>query len=292
MKVRFWPILVFCGCLLYLNPLIAKAGSDSSATREIQPLYSRYAQTVTRWTLRGGARFFKDAEMQEAVELDGTCLDVELTVPLSERFQMRLYYPFDTDCEARSTRYGQVEIDVEGDGGILDFPSLIIDYQFKQAASADDYNLAAYLGVGILFEELEATGQHSGYWDIYNHQGAVALFGLKADKQLDNGWHFIGNLGGRYYWDSDDLHPKNEDHDKFWLLDCSAAILYAPSCAWAFPGLEVVFQGDLDGYNSLMVVPEIIIPLGPYIDISSGVGLGIGDDGPSLESRLQLILRY
>jgi len=165
--------------------------------------------------LRGGANFFTDADLQEAKDFDGTALDLELTVPLNDRFQVRLYYPFYTDGEGRSTNYGQVDIDIEGDGGLLDFPSLIVDYQFIKAGSTSAYNLAAYLGIGTVFDGLEARGQHSAYFDIYNHRGSVLLFGLKTDREFAQVWSLIRNLGGRYYWDSDDLHPKDESSDKF-----------------------------------------------------------------------------
>ncbi|MBN2707062.1 MAG: hypothetical protein JXR89_11545 [Deltaproteobacteria bacterium] len=297
--LRFFAVGLVC-CLVFAAPKSTVAqGKDPAielnqkrAVPEIQPLYSRYAQTVSTWTLRGGANFFTDADLQEAKNFDGAALDLELTVPLNDRFQVRLYYPFYTDGEARSTNYGQVELDIEGDGGLLDFPSLTVDYQFLKADSVSAYNLAAYLGVGTVFDELEARGQHSAYFDIYNHRGSVLLFGLKADREFARAWSFIANLGGRYYWDSDDLHPKDEGSDKFWLLDASAALAYTPADWWLFPVLEMVFRGDLDNCNCLFLVPQMIIRCGCHLDFNAGVGIGLTNDGPSTETRLQMTLRY
>lgn len=263
------------------------------STDDIHPLFSRYAQTAKAITLRAGYRSFKDVELQEADEFDGTTLDVELIVPLSERLQLRFYYPYSTDGDAKHIASG-ADLDLDGNGGMLDFPSLTLDYQFRQAASVGDYNMAAYVGVGNVRNYIEAkmtSGKNKGGIDRYNHRGSVFLFGFKADKQLNNCWTFVGNVGGRYYWDSDDIHP-NSDSDQFFLIDASAAWIYAPSSSWIYPAFEVVYQGDVSDYNMLQVVPQIIIPIGSHIDLNAGVSVGLLDDGPSTEARVQLNISF
>lgn len=264
--------------------------ADPCSDRALQPLFSRYAQTATQWTLRAGYRAFKDVELQEIDELDGTSYDIELLVPLSESLQVRLYYPLKTEGDARDIASG-ADVDVDGKGGLLDFPSLTLEYQFKKAAGRGDYNLAAYLGVGYIRNYLESEIQPNGRIDRINHRGAALLFGIKADKQLNNCWTFVGNVGGRYYWDSDDIHP-NSDSDKFFLLDASAAFIFAPDNAWVYPAVEVVYQGDVSDYNSLQVVPQVIVPIGSHVDLNAGVSVGLLDDGPSTEGRLQLNVRF
>lgn len=263
---------------------------EPCSDRAIQPLFSRYAQTATQWTLRAGYRSFKDVELQEIDELDGTSYDIELLVPLSESLQIRLYYPLKTEGDARDIASGN-DVDVDGDGGLLDFPSLTLEYQFKKANGVGDYNLAAYLGVGYVRDFLQSETQPNGRIDRINHRGAALLFGIKADKQLNNCWTFVGNLGGRYYWDSDDIHP-NSDSDRFFLIDASAAFVYAPSDAWVYPAIEVVYQGDVSDYNSLQVVPQVIVPIGSRVDLNAGVSVGLLDDGPSTEARLQMNVRF
>ncbi|MCP5538046.1 MAG: hypothetical protein H7A51_17665 [Akkermansiaceae bacterium] len=264
------------------------------STRELSPLFSRYAQTAKAITLRAGYRDFKDVELQEADSFDGTTLDAEIIVPLSDSLQLRFYYPYSTDGEARHIASGS-SMDIDGSGGLLDYPSLILDYQFKHATSPGDYNLAAYFGIGYVLQHLEAKittpGKTYGSIDRYNHRGAVALFGLKADRQLNNCWTFVGNIGGRYYWDSDDIHP-NSDSDKFFLVDASAALIYNPNNAWIYPAVELVYQGDVSDYNSLQVVPQVIIPFGSHVDLNAGVSFGLLDDGPSTEARVQLNVRF
>ena len=257
--------------------------------RQIQPLFSRYAQTTKKWTIRGSYRSFKDMELQEVDSFDGTSYDFELTAPLSERWQMRLYYPIQTEGDASYTDSGE-DVDIDGDGGMLDFPSLIVDYQFKQANSAGEFNLAGYFGFGTALDYLEGKNTTGGI-DRINHRGANVLFGLKADKQLNHCWTFIGNLGGRYYWESDDIHP-NDGSDIFFLIDASVAFVYAPPNAWAYPMIEVVYQGSVTDYNSLQVVPQVVVPIGEHLDVNAGVSLGVLDDGPSTDARVQMTLRF
>jgi len=252
---------------------IHPVASDCS-DRQIQPLFSRYAQTTKKWTFRASYRSFTDMELQEIDSFDGSLADAELTVPLSDRWQMRFYLPVYTEGDARRTDTGNA-VDVEGNGGLLDFPSVIVDYQFKQATSPSDWNLAAYFGVGTVLEYLEETDRVTGSIDRINHRGSAVMFGLKADTQLSHCWTFIGNIGGRYHWESDDIHP-NDGNDVFFLLDASVAFVYAPEDAWVYPMIELVYQGSFSAYNSLQVVPQLVMPIGEHVDVNAGVSWGRG----------------
>ncbi|MBK1829366.1 hypothetical protein JIN77_01395 [Verrucomicrobiaceae bacterium R5-34] len=280
----------------------AQAGESSSktvivtppapecSTRQIQPLFSRYAQTSKTWTLRASHRSFEDAKLQEVDEFDGSLSDVELTVPLSESLQLRVYYPFNTNGDAREVSSGQ-EVEIDGNGGLLDFPSLTLDWQFKHASSPSDSNMAVYFGLGNVRQNLEGENQVTNRVDRINHRGSMASFGFKMDQQLNNCWTFVGNVGGRYYWDSDDIHPDGGS-DKFFLIDASAAFIYAPQDAWIYPMVELVYQGSFDSYSSLQVVPQVIIPVCDHLDVNLGVALGLLDDSPSTDARAQVTLRF
>lgn len=260
------------------------------STRQIQPLFSRYAQTTKQWTIRGTYSSFTDMELQEIDQFDGSSYNVELTAPLADRWQLRFYYPLHTEGDAQEIGTGD-DVDVEGDGGMLDFPSLTVDWQFKVAEASGELNMAAYFGLGTVRSYLESTNLNTDAPDRINHRGSVVFFGLNADKQLDSCWTFIGNLGGRYYWDSDDIHP-NGGSDVFFLLDASAAFIYAPQDAWIYPMIELVYQGSFSDYNSLQIVPQVVVPIGEHVDINAGVSLGILDDGPSTDARVQMTLRF
>ncbi len=273
-----------------VSSIIVPESVPECSTREIQPLFSRYAQTAKSWTLRAGYRDFKDVELQEADSFEGTTMDFEIIIPLNERWQVRFYYPYSTEGDAEAIDSG-ADLDIDGDGGALDFPSLVVDYQFKQAEAVGEYKLAAYLGVGNVRESIDSTDKTTGRIDRFNHRGSVLLFGMKADKQLNNCWTVVGNVGGRYYWDSDDMNPSGGS-DKFFLFDASAAWIYAPENSWAYPAIEAVYQGDVSDYNSLLIVPQVIIPVGFHADLNGGVSVGLLDDGPSTEARVQLDVRF
>jgi hypothetical protein len=273
-----------------VSSIIVPGSVPECSTREIQPLFSRYAQTAKSWTLRAGYRDFKDVELQEADSFEGTTMDFEIIIPLNERWQVRFYYPYSTEGDAEAIDSG-ADLDIDGDGGALDFPSLVVDYQFKQAEAVGEYKLAAYLGVGNVRESIDSTDKTTGRIDRFNHRGSVLLFGMKADKQLNNCWTVVGNVGGRYYWDSDDMNPSGGS-DKFFLFDASAAWIYAPENSWAYPAIEAVYQGDVSDYNSLLIVPQVIIPVRFHADLNGGVSVGLLDDGPSTEARVQLDVRF
>lgn len=286
-----WVMPVQAGSSVSAKEVVPIVSAEPECSlRQIQPLFSRYAQTTEKWTIRGSYRSFTGVGLQEVDEFDGSGYDVELTAPLSERWQLRLYYPIQTEGDAREIGSDD-DVEISGNGGTLDYPSLILDYQFKQAAAPDDYNLAAYFGVGTALNYLESENQQDGSIDRINHRGGAVIFGLKADKQLDHCWTFIGNLGGRYYWESDDIHPYGGS-DQFFLLDASAAFVYSPQNAWAYPMIELVYQGSFTDYNSLQIVPQVIVPVGEHLDINAGISLGILDDGPETDARLQMTLRF
>jgi len=306
MKTQILSLALACGGALVLPVSAgssAKGGMPSAkdvvaiqpaapecSSRQIQPLFTRYAQTTQKWTLRGTYSQFTDLALQEVDSFDGSLVDFELTVPLTDRLQARFYLPVYTDGDARRTDSGN-PVDINGDGGLLDFPSIILDYQFMQAESKGDWNMAAYFGAGGIINYIEETDRVTGAVDRINHRGAAAMFGLKADKQLSDCWQLISNLGGRYYWDSDDIHP-NDGSDIFFLLDASVAFVYAPESAWAYPIIEFVYQGSFSAYNSLQVVPQVVVPIGDHVDLNAGVSLGLLDEGPATDARLQMTVRF
>ncbi len=282
---------VFAGDAVSGKNVIPTVAESACSTRQIQPLFSRYAQTTKKWTLRAAYSSFKDVELQEVGSFDGSLVDLELTVPLSDRLQLRFYLPLNTDGDAKEFATGD-SIDIDGDGGLLDFPSITLDYQFKSVADGASANMAAYFGVGKMINSLDSYNTTTNsYAGKINHSGLNVLFGFKYDRQLSHCLTFVGNLGGRYYIDSDDINP-NDGPDKFFLMDASAAIIYAPEGAWVYPVLELVYQGTFSDYNSLQIVPQLIVPIGEHVDLNAGVSIGLLDDGPSTDARVQMTLRF
>ena len=272
-----------------VSPSVARCSS-----REIQPLFTRYARTSKDWTLRAGYRSFTGMNLQEARDFDAAVMDVELTIPLTERLQVRVYYPFETDGEAYHFEDGGAFVDVKGRGGVEDFPSIYVDYQFKKAAELGDANMMGYVGISHIFSHLDATRQDNGVeLERYNHRGTGAEFGFKMDKQLDHCWTFVGNVGIKYIWESDDLNPSGSG-DAYWEMNLGATLIYAPENAWIYPAVELIYDTQLHpgSYSALMIVPEVIIPLGDHFDMSAGFGIGLLDGGPDTDARIALTARF
>jgi len=282
---------------------LCAAAAPAPGGREIKPLYSYYAQTVSHLTVRGGVHYFDDMKLQEADNFDGYNIDFELTVPLLKQLQFRFYYPAYTDGDATAYADGNgidypegIDVDISGSGGILDFPSINLDYQFMQADGPKGYNVSVTTGVGYILHYLKVEDDNNKEVDRYNHRGAVWLFGLRMDHALNSWWDLVANLGGRYYWDSDDIYIDNPDDDIFWLADASLALIYNPRVSepgvWAYPGLELVYQGDLGDYTKFEIVPQLVVPLGKHFDVATGVGIGLADDGPDYVAHFNVNFRY
>jgi hypothetical protein len=262
---------------------------------QLQPIFTRYAETVRKITFNANARIFNHVALQEADHFDGWGVDADLTVPIpyTKHFQVRLSWPFYTEGEARVREKGRPDtgqrIDIYGYGGTFDFPNAQIEYQFL-TEEEKGFNVAAYGGIGERQRKLWTTTFDD---DIYNHAGQVALFGLKADWRHGEKWRFVANAGARYYFKSDDLNPSGPtSSDKFWLGDISFAAIYHP---WQFPIYpvgELVYQGNFGDYHSVLAVPEVIWAACRNFELKAGAPIGLTSDGESFGGRFQATLRF
>jgi hypothetical protein len=262
---------------------------------QIQPIFTRYAETSKKITFDASARVFNGQQYQEVDNFDGWGVDADLVIPIpfTKRFQVRLYYPFYTEGEGRLTNPGQADtgkkIEIEGYGGMLDFPNAQLEYQFL-SESNHAFNAAAYAGFGMRFAEMHTTTLSD---DVYNHRGKVVLFGLKGDWRCGDEWRFVANAGGRYYIESDDLNPSGPDSDDvFALADVSVAAIYHPWKVPVYPVGELVYQGNFSSYNSVLFVPEVIFGICRNFEFKAGATIGLTSDGESFGGRFVGIVRF
>jgi hypothetical protein len=261
----------------------------------VQPISTRYAATSKKITLNTSGRIFNDVQLQEADRFDGWTVDADLTIPIpgTEHFQVRLYWPFYTEGTARLIDPGQPDtghkIDIHGYGGMFDYPSITLEYQFRDEKDGN-FNASCYLGGGVRLHYLKtSTFSH----DVYNHAGANVLFGLRADWRGGEDWRFVANLGGRYYPMSDDLNPAGTgSSDLFALADISFAAIYHPWKAPVFPVAELVYQGNFSDYNSLMFVPEAVWAISSHFELKAGIPVGLTSDGQSFGGTFQATVRF
>jgi len=265
--------------------------TDTLPDYEIQPLTTRYARTATRIALSSSIRYFDDLELQEADHFDGYTVDVELNIPFLHRFELDFYYPIYTEGEARLIKAGDPNfgqtIDIEGDGGIFDWPSVSLEYQILKPESPHGFNLSAFGGYGIVLESLETSVD-----DLYNHKGKQFFFGARADQTFSDRLTGLFNLGGRHYYESDDIYPKDDGTDVFWFLDGSAALIWHLLERRVNPTVELVYQGDLGSYNNLHIDPQVIFVTCQHFEIKAGGGVGLNNDGERWQARVQGTLRF
>ena len=262
---------------------------------QIQPIFTRYAETAKKITFNATARIFNDVQMQEADRYDGWGVDADLTIPIpyTKRFQLRVFWPFYTDGDARLIDPGHRDtgrrVDVRGYGGVFEFPNIQLDWQFLSESNRP-LNMAAYGGIG---ERQRVLWVDSVDDEIFNHAGQYALFGLKADWRYGEHWRFLANAGARYYFKSDDLNPEGADSsDEFYLSDFSVAAIYHPWKCPVFPVAELVYQTTFGDYNSLLFVPEVIVGVCRNFEFKAGVPIGLTSDGESFGARFQATTRF
>jgi hypothetical protein len=279
----------------FMGGMADSAVAQIEGEYQVQPIFTRYAETVRKVTFNANARVFNDVDLQEADEFDGWSVDADLTfrIPYTERFQVRLSWPFYTDGEARVREKGRVDtgrrIDIRGYGGAFEFPTAQLEYQFL-TEEADGLNMGAYAGYGEKQRHLWTTSFDR---DVYNHDGTVIPFGLRADWHHGEQWRFVANAGARYYNKSDDLNPSGPgSSDRFWLGDVSFAAICRPWEVPLYPVGELVYQGNFGDYHSVLAVPEIIWAACRNFELKAAVPIGLTGEGESFGGRLQATLRF
>jgi hypothetical protein len=268
--------------ILALGAMISPlAGEDYY---QIQPISTRYAQTSSKVTLDATYRYFEDIQLQEARHFDGFGFDLDLTVPFREVWQLRLIAPLYTKGEAQVIATGQ-QTDIEGNGGVFDFPSVVLEHQFLDQ-SRHGWNAGWFIGAGGKLYNLDTS-----HGDRYNHQGRIGHLGLKADRSLNDGnVRLLGNLGLRGYFDSDDLNPSGGG-DRFFLVDAhTASVFRLREKVW--PGMELKYQGDFEKYNSVSLVPQVIIPVAGFLEVKLGMPFRLTHQGERIGARVQLTARF
>jgi hypothetical protein len=261
---------------------------------QIEPIFTRYAETSKKITFNATARLFNDVQLQEADHFDGWSVDADLTIPIpyTKRFQLRVFWPFYTDGDARALEPGpdfHKKIDIHGYGGVFDFAHVEVDYQFL-AEPDDGFNASVYGGIGERQRVLWTTTSDR---DVYNHAGQVALFGVRGDWRCGDNWRFVANAGARYYFKSDDLNPEGpSSSDEFYLGDISIAAIYHPWKCPVYPVGELVYQGTFSDYHSVLVVPEVIWAICSNFELKAGVPIGLTSDGESFGGRFQATVRF
>jgi hypothetical protein len=274
----FWVALLFAG------PVVAKE-SDIAAN----PILTRSAVTVESLSLLANARYFKNVELEEADRFTGYGFDFEVAIPFKESMQFRVLLPAYTRGKARLLKPRTLEtITIKGPAGTFDYPTILFDHQLLDVKD-HGVNFSYFLGYG---RTIKAWGKlDTTHGDIYNHQGHLFRMGVHADGHIhQTGMRWLTNLGLRNYIDSDDLNPADTG-DTFFLIDLMAAAVFDSWRGWFHPAIELVYQGDVDRYHALHLVPQIIVQVSRSVDLKAGVLMNLSGHGEDFGTRLQVSYR-
>ena len=293
---RVTSILIACCTFAAVHCLAPAAGAAGDAMAktepaksqfELQPIFTRYARISKKITFTSTFRAYRDAELQEAENVDALGVDADLVVPFLKHFQARASVPIYTTGNARLIKQPHENLTLKGYGGTFDFASIQLEWQFLNQ-EAHGVNMLVSGGAGARLAWLSTS-----IGDYYNHLGKVALGQLRVDRKMNDWFTLVGHAGARYYFESDDLNPAgNDEGDIFTHFDGFIAGVFNPWDNKLVPVLEVLYSGDFGKYNSVTVVPEIIWPINKHFELKAGATFGLTSNGERVGARVQAVLRF
>jgi len=269
------------------------AMSVQAADYSMQPIKTDPAHIQEKVMLSVSWESFQGLELDEVEDFDGWTVATELVIPFMDNFQLRFNMPLRTEGDAvvKSDHWiaPGLDIDVEGNGGVFDFITLAFEHQLFHEQDKG-YNLSYYLGGGAVGKPLDTTLPRPGSGtDAINHNGTVWMLGVKADGERW-GTHLLGNLGVRGYSRSDDLNPGGSD--QMYLLDLKGAVIFAPWGKYVHPVLELTYLGDFTDVNQITLLPELLIPVNPHLELKAGAAIGLGGNGSEIGGQAEASIRF
>ena len=117
--------LLACMLLLIFSGSTSAAGSIG----RVEPIFARYARIYHAPTLDLKVEYFRDKPMEELDDFNGYTATLDFTYPINDVSQIELLLPLYTDGKGDYNKPGNPfdgrSLDVEGNGGVRDFASLI-----------------------------------------------------------------------------------------------------------------------------------------------------------------------
>jgi hypothetical protein len=282
--------LLICSLLMSLSVGVFAGGNKAM----VEPIFTRYARIYQAPTLDFRTEFFKDKPMEEMTDFDGYTLTLDFTWPLNDRSQLEVLLPFYTNGEGVYDKPGDsfdgVNVDVEGWGGVREFPTIIYERRFGWLEDKSGANVAWLAGIGRRLDTLlvETGGEEI---DRFNHTGYNAQVGLKMDDDIRQGsMTLLGNLRYVLFYDSDDINVTGDD-TTFGILYANAAVTFNDYGRFT-PVLEALVEADFKSYTTFSLVPEVIYTLSDNFDVKFGFPFRLSSDGQKYAADLELTYRF
>ncbi|MFO7665784.1 MAG: hypothetical protein R6V76_04130 [Desulfobacterales bacterium] len=267
--------------------ILSAAESAATDSFAVQPIFTRFARTETKIRFDTWYSHFRDVELQEADNFNGWTVGMDVTVPFDFAKGLQLYFnaPLYTEGSLVPAKTDQ-KSDVHGKGGVFDFPSMQLEWQFM-TQEEHGWNVAVRAGAGYSF----ATLENDGIPDIYNHKGSSALGGLKFDRTINNWLTLAVDMGVNYYIQSDDLNPSGGG-DTFAMCNSSVAVVFDPWKHTLYPAFELVYFGNFSDFNSVNLVPELIWRACDGFQIKTAFVWGLTNDGEDYGAEAMASFRF
>ena len=282
--------LLACMLLLTFSGSTAAAGSKG----RVEPIFARYARIYHAPTLDLKVEYFRDKPMEELDDFNGYTATLDFTYPINDVSQIELLLPLYTDGKGDYNKPGHQfdgrSLDVEGNGGVRDFASLIYERRIPWLERKLGINIAWLAGIGTRLDTLEAK-RNGELVDKFNHVGDNHQFGLKIDTDISDGeMTLFGNLRYVMFKDTDDINLTGDDVD-FEVLYATAAIMFN-TYGRLTPVLEALLEHDFEDFTAFSLSPEILYTLSDGLDIKFGAPFSLTSDGQDYAAVLELTYRF
>ena len=279
-----------CGALITAPGNAAAAGSSAM----VEPIFTRYARIYKAPTVNFRAEYFKDKPMEEMDDFDGYGLTLDFTYPINAMSQIQILAPLYTNGDGDYKKPGHYadgqSVDVEGNGGVRQFPSIIYERRFPWLEDRLGANVAWLAGAGKRVSTLDVEF-HGDEIDRFNHKGHNFQLGLKVDDDVREGsMTLLGNLRYVMFRDTDDINVTGDEVD-FEILYVSGALLFN-DYGNITPVLEAMLEYDFEDFTAFSLAPEMIYTVSDHWDIKFGAPFRLTSDGQKYAAELELTYRF
>jgi hypothetical protein len=281
--------------LLALVVLLALPGTLLAGSREVEPVFTRYARIYQAPTVDLRAGYFRDKPMEEMQGFDGYGVTLDITLPINAMSQIELLAPLYTRGDGKYDNPGDpangLNLDVEGNGGVREYPSLIYERRFPWLEERLGASVAWLAGAGKRMATLDADYKGTEI-DRFNHTGHNFQVGLKADDDIRGGdMTLLGNLRYVMFRDSDDINLSDSGSATFEVLYVTGAVMFNDR-GRITPVLEAILEYDFEDYTAFSLAPEMVYSVSDNWDAKLAAPFRLTSDGQKYAAELELTYRF
>jgi hypothetical protein len=278
------------GALITASGNVTAAGSGAM----VEPIFTRYARIYKAPTVDFRVEYFKDKPLEEMDDFDGYGLTLDFTYPINDMSQIEILAPLYTDGDGDYNKPGHIadgkSVDVEGNGGVRQFPSIIYERRLPWLEDKLGVNMAWLAGAGKRLSILDVDFKGEEI-DRFNHKGHNYQVGLKIDDDIrDGAMTLLGNMRYVMFRDTDDINLTGDEID-FEVLYAVGAVMFN-NYGRLTPVLEAILEYDFEDFTAFSLAPEGIYTVSDHWDFKFGAPFRLTSDGQKYAAELELTYRF